>query len=123
VIALEPRGKGMMAMTLRYPYEMRKEEDYFDDIEDEKVPKDMVDLAGHIVETKRGHFKPQKFDDRYEDASKELIAKKEHGEKIEKPKEREPSNVVDLMEALRRIVQTEKVGKTERKSSTHHPDR
>jgi DNA end-binding protein Ku len=53
IIALEARGKGMMGITLRYPYEVRKEEDYFDDITDEKVPKDMLDLAAHIVDTKK----------------------------------------------------------------------
>src|SRR4051812_9176268 len=51
-IALEARGKGMMGMTLRYPYEVRKETEYFDDIPDEKIPKDMLDLASHIVESK-----------------------------------------------------------------------
>jgi Ku protein len=51
IISLEPRGKGLMGMTLRYPYEVRKEKDYFDDIADEKVPKDMLDLAAHIVDT------------------------------------------------------------------------
>src|SRR5262245_34721116 len=51
VIALEPRGKGLLGVTLRYPYEVRKEDEYFDDIEDEKIPKDMLDLASHIVET------------------------------------------------------------------------
>src|SRR2546421_915315 len=61
IIALEARGKGMMGVTLRYPYEVRKEEDYFDDIESERVPKDMLDLAMHIVETKRGKFDPAKF--------------------------------------------------------------
>jgi DNA end-binding protein Ku len=85
VIALEPRGKGMMGVTLRYPYEVRKEEDYFDEIPDEKVPKDMLELARHIVETKAGHFKPDKFDDHYEDALKELIKKKQSGQKIERP--------------------------------------
>src|SRR5882762_7494728 len=70
IIALEPRGKGMMGVTLRYPYEVRKEDDYFDDIKDEKLPKDMLELASHIVETKAGHFDPNKFDDRYEDALK-----------------------------------------------------
>ena len=68
IIALEPRGKGMMGVTLRYPYEVRKEDGYFDDIPDEKVPKDMLELATHIVGTKAGHFNPEKFDDRYEDA-------------------------------------------------------
>src|ERR1700742_4684664 len=71
IIALEARGKGMMGITLRYPYEVRKEEDYFDTIENEKIPKDMIDLAVHIVETKTGHFKPQQFKDEYEDALKD----------------------------------------------------
>ena len=58
IIALEARDKGMLGVTLRYPYEVRKQADYFDDIKDEKVPKDMLDLALHIVETKRGDFEP-----------------------------------------------------------------
>jgi DNA end-binding protein Ku len=66
VIALEPRGKGLLGITLRYPYEIRKEDQYFDDIENEKIPKDMMELASHIVETKSGHFNPQKFEDHYE---------------------------------------------------------
>src|ERR1700761_345976 len=104
IIALEARGKGMMGITLRYPYEVRKEEDYFDGIENEKIPKDMIDLAVHIVETKTGHFKPQQFKDEYEDALKDLLRKKQKGEKIEAPKERAPSNVVNLMDALRQSV-------------------
>ena len=56
VIALEPRDKGMLGITVRYPYEVRKAEDYFDDIPDEKIPKDMRELAAHIVQTKAGHF-------------------------------------------------------------------
>ena len=59
IIALEARGKGLFGITLRYPYEVRKEADYFDDIPDEKIPKDMLDLAAHIVETKAGHFDPK----------------------------------------------------------------
>src|SRR5438445_5364249 len=80
VIALEPRDKGMLGITLRYPYEVRNEKDYFDDTPNEKIPKDMLELASHIVETKAGHFHPEKFEDRYEDALKELIRKKQHGE-------------------------------------------
>jgi DNA end-binding protein Ku len=68
----------------------------------------MLDLATHIVETKKGHFKPEKFDDRYEDALKELLKKKQSGEKIERPKEREPSKVINLMDALRKSVETGK---------------
>ncbi len=60
IIALEPRGKGLLGITLRYPYEVRKEDEYFEDIPDEKIPKDMLELASHIVETKSGHFEPMR---------------------------------------------------------------
>jgi DNA end-binding protein Ku len=104
VIALEARDRGLMGITLRFPYEVRNEKDYFDAIKDEKVPKDMLELASHIVETKRGKFDPKRFEDRYEDALKQLLKRKQKGEKIERPKENKPSNVVDLMEALRKSV-------------------
>ena len=107
IIALEPRGKGMMGVTLRYPYEVRKPDEYFEGIEDEKIPKDMLELATHIVDTKRGKFEPDKFEDEYEDALKELLRKKQKGEKIEAPKERAPSNVINLMDALRNSVKAE----------------
>jgi DNA end-binding protein Ku len=121
IISLEARGNGMMGMTLRYPYEVRKEEDYFDDIEDEKVPKDMLDLATHIVDTKKGKFAPEKFEDRYEDALKALIKKKQKGEKIERPKESRPAKVVDLMEALRQSVKSGGSGGERRKPERSHP--
>ncbi len=108
IIALEARGKGMMGVTLRYPYEVRDEEEYFDDISDEKLPKDMLELAAHIVETKKAHFEPECFEDRYEDALKDLLKKKRHGEKIEAPRERAPAKVINLMDALRRSVETER---------------
>jgi DNA end-binding protein Ku len=75
IIALEARGKGMLGVTLRYPYEVRKEAEYFDDIPEPKITKDMLDLATHIVETKTGEFDPKKFEDQYEDALKELLKK------------------------------------------------
>jgi DNA end-binding protein Ku len=92
-------------VTLRYPYEVRKGDEYFEDIEDEKIPKDMLELASHIVETKAGHFEPQKFEDQYEDALKELIRKKQSGKPIERPERREPAKVINLMDALRRSVE------------------
>ena len=104
IIALEARDKGMLGVTLRYPYEVRKQEEYFAEIKEEKVPKDMLDLAIHIVETKTGHFKPAEFKDQYEDALKDLLRKKQKGEKIERPKEREPSNVINLMDALKQSI-------------------
>ena len=59
IIALEARDKGLIGVTLRYPYEVRKEADYFDDIADEKLPKDMLDLAKHIVGSKKAEWKPE----------------------------------------------------------------
>jgi DNA end-binding protein Ku len=111
VIALEPRGKGIMGTLLRYPYEVRDEKEYFDDIPDLKLGKDMMDLAQHIVKTKSGHFDPHTFEDHYEGALKELIQKKSKGIKIEAPKERMPSKVINLMDALRQSVKSEMPGR------------
>jgi DNA end-binding protein Ku len=122
VIAVEPRDKGMIGVTLRYPYEVRNPAEYFEGIEDEKVPKDMLDLAVHIVETKRGEFEPQKFEDHYENALKELLRKKQHGERIERPKEPTKSNVVNLMDALRQSLQAERGG-TGRGSPSPKPNK
>jgi DNA end-binding protein Ku len=120
IIALEPRGKGLLGITLRYPYEVRKEEEYFEDIPDEKIPKDMLELASHIVETKSGHFEPEEFEDQYEDALNELLKKKQAGEKIEAPKERAPAQVINLMDALRRSVDAERGGgKTKRPAAAN----
>jgi DNA end-binding protein Ku len=82
VIALEARDKGLLGVTLRYPYEVRKEEEYFDDIPEEKLPKDMLDLAKYIVDSKKAEWKPERFEDQYEDALKELLKKKQSGQKI-----------------------------------------
>ena len=90
---------------MRCPYEVRDEKDYFDEIPDEKVPKDMLELAHHIVEGKSGHFTPQKFEDEYENALKELLRKKQAGQPIERPERPEPARVVNLMDALRRSVE------------------
>jgi DNA end-binding protein Ku len=104
VIALEPLDKGLVGTLLRYPYELRSEDKYFDEIQDVKVTKDMLDLAKHIVNQKSGSFEPEKFEDHYETALIDLINKKRAGKPIT-PKERPAaSNVVDLMEALRRSV-------------------
>jgi DNA end-binding protein Ku len=116
IIALEARGKGLLGVTLRYPYEVRKEDEYFDGITDEKIPKDMLDLARHIVGTKKARFEPERFEDQYEDALKDLLKKKQSGQKIEAPREREPSKVVNLMEALRRSVETERGGERRKPS-------
>jgi DNA end-binding protein Ku len=104
IIALEPMDKGLMGTLLRYRYEVRDPKEYFDDIQDVKVTKDMLDLARHIVDQKAGHFEPDKFEDQYETALVDLINQKRAGKPIT-PKERpRGENVVDLMEALRRSV-------------------
>jgi DNA end-binding protein Ku len=120
VIALEPRGNGLMGMTLRYPYEVRDEKDYFDDIPHETVPKDMLELATHIVQSKAGHFKPDKFEDHYETALRDLIKRKQEGKPIEKTKEREPAKVIDLMEALRKSAGKEAPARRSSGRATSH---
>jgi DNA end-binding protein Ku len=122
IIALEARGKGLLGITLRYPYEVRNEADYFDDIPDEKIPKDMLELASHIVKTKAGHFEPSKFEDQYEDALKELLKKKQEGKPIERPERPKPTNVVNLMDALRQSVEAGGAS-TSNKAKAHAPAR
>jgi DNA end-binding protein Ku len=108
IIALEPRGKGLMGITIRYPYEVRDEKDYFADIPSERITEEMLELAAHIVKTKQGHFHPEKYNDRYEEALKDLIKRKSQGKKIEPPEKPQPSNVVNLMDALRASVRGDK---------------
>ena len=122
VIAIEPRDKGLLGVTLRYPYEIRKEQDYFGDLADEKVPKQMLELATHIIATKAGQFQPEKFEDHYERALGELVKKKQRGEKIAKPKERTSTKVTSLMEALRQSAAAEGSGSRSqrRHTSTDH---
>jgi DNA end-binding protein Ku len=104
IIALEPLDKGLMGTLLRYPYEVRDPAEYFDEIQEVKVTKDMLDLARHIVDQKSGSFEPDKFEDQYETALVDLINQKRAGKPIT-PKERpRGENVVDLMEALRKSV-------------------
>lgn len=101
VIALEARDNGLMGMLLRYPYEVRPASEYFDEIQDVKITKDMLDLAKHIVEQKSGHFDPGKFEDHYETALQDLLQKKQNGQPIAKVATRSEGNVIDIMSALR----------------------
>jgi DNA end-binding protein Ku len=107
ILMLEARGKGIAATALRYKNEVRNEKDYFDDIPNVKVPHDMVQLAEHILESKRGHFDPSKFEDRYEEALKDLIEAKRKGKAAPTVSTPKPSNVINLMDALRRSVKAE----------------
>jgi DNA end-binding protein Ku len=110
VIALEPYGKGLLGTTLRYAYEVRKPEEYFDGIQDIEVPGEMLKLAEHILDTKKGDFAPAEFEDHYETALVELMRKKQAGFRPPKQKEHAagPRNVINLMDALRRSVEAER---------------
>ena len=110
LLMLEPRGEGIAGTLLRYRNEVRDQHDYFDDIPDVKVPKDMLTLAKHILETKKAKFDPSKFEDRYETALKKLIAAKKAGKEPPPAPSPQPSNVINLMDALRRSVQAERRG-------------
>src|SRR6267154_5727466 len=119
IISLEPLEKGLMGTLLRYPYEVRNEKEYFDDIHDVKVAKDMLDLARHIVEKKAADFDPEKFEDHYEDALTELINAKQSGRTISAKPRPKGENVVDLMDALKKSIGSEAApkGKKPRKAS------
>lgn len=104
IIALEPMDKGLMGTLLRYPYEVRDAAEYFDDIQDVKVTKDMLELARHIVNQKAGHFEPDKFEDQYETALIDLINQKRAGKPILAKERPRGENVVDLMDALRKSI-------------------
>src|ERR1700676_1538691 len=101
IIAIEPLGKGLLGITLRYPYELRDEHEYFDDIQNPKISKDMVELASHILDTKAAHFDPSKFRDEYENALKSLVKRKAAGKPVKSAeREERPDNVINLMDAL-----------------------
>jgi DNA end-binding protein Ku len=109
VIALQPWDKGLLGTTLRYAYEVRNASEYFDEIPDSKIPKEMLQLAEHILESKAGDFDPTTFVDHYEEAVVEMLKRKQAGAPVSKRKEAAPpSNVVNLMDALRRSIAVEK---------------
>jgi len=112
VIAIEPCGKGLLGTTLRYPYEMRETDPYFGDIKTPKITKDMIELARHILESKAAHFDPSTFKDTYEQALKNLVRRKAAGKsvKVAEPEER-PSNVINLMDALKQSLKARASGK------------
>jgi len=112
VMAIEPFEKGLLATTLRYPYELRDADDYFDGIKSPKISKDMIELAVHILDTKAAHFDPSKFKDEYETALKKLVKRKAAGKPIKAAEpEEKPSNVVSLMDALKQSVQGKTSGR------------
>jgi Ku protein len=118
IIAIEPLGKGMLGTTLRFPYELRDDGDFFGDIKSPRIKKDMIELAGHILDTKAAHFDPSKFKDEYEAALKALLKRKAAGKPIKLPEPEEPpSNVINLMDALKQSLKGKRGSKTSRSSA------
>jgi DNA end-binding protein Ku len=119
VMAIEPLGKGLLATTLRYPYELRDESEYFDDIKSPKISKDMIELAGHILDSKAAHFDPSKFKDEYEDALKALVRRKAAGKPVKVvEREEKPGNVVSLMDALKQSLKSKASAKRSSRSAS-----
>jgi DNA end-binding protein Ku len=123
ILMLQPRGRGLMATALRYRTEVRDEEDYFSDIPDIKVPGDMLDLAIHILKSKKTRFEPDKFEDRYENALVDLLKAKQAGKPLPKAAEAKPSNVINLMDALRRSVRAEQGAPARRSTASRGTSR
>jgi Ku protein len=118
IIAIEPWGKGLLGITLRYPYEVRDGDDYFADIKNPKISKDMVELASHILDSKAAHFDPSKFKDEYETALKSLVRRKAAGKPVKAAEpEDESDNVISLMDALKQSLK----GKGSAKRPAHAP--
>ena len=109
---------------MRYPYELRDEEDYFDDIKSPKISKDMIELASHILDTKAAHFDPSRFKDEYENALKALVRRKASGKTIKAvEREKKPDNVINLMDALKASLKGGSAGKQRAPAARQAPAR
>jgi DNA end-binding protein Ku len=117
MILLEPLDEGLVGTTLHAADEVRDEDKVFDEISEVKYPKEMKDLAAHIIESKAAHFDPKQFDDRYEEAVAELLKSKQAGKPMKDKSADKPSNVVNLMDALKRSVSAEKAGSVGKKAA------
>jgi len=114
LVALEPRDKGIIVFTLRMGDEVVSPKDAFADIPAAHAPKQMVEIARNIIEQQEGAFEPEKFEDRYENALRDLIRRKQKGEKLVTAEPVEEDNVIDLMAALKRSLVS---GKSKRRVS------
>lgn len=119
ILAIEPLGKGMLANTLHYDYEMRDEKDYFSGIRSVRADREMVTLAKHILDSKASRFDPSKFKDRYETALRAMVKRKAKGHTIEAAEEEpaESGNVIDLFEALKQSLGRKGADSSPRKRS------
>jgi DNA end-binding protein Ku len=105
MLMLQPRDKGMLATTLRYPYEVRSGAEVFDEIGDVKLPGEMLDIAQEIINRMSGHFEPDTFTDRYEEAVVSMLKAKQAGQTFTVPEPSQPANVVNIMDALKKSLE------------------
>jgi DNA end-binding protein Ku len=108
IVMLEPFDKGLLATTLRYAYQVRGESAAFEDIADVQLQQELLDLAGHIIETKTAAFDVSRYQDRYENALLDLVKAKQAGREVQPVATPRPANVINLMDALRRSIEAEK---------------
>lgn len=129
ILALEPRGEGVLATTIRTEAEVRNHDEIFNDISRKAADPAMISIAEKIIEQLEGPFDPSQFVDRYEEALKQLIEDKKKGRAPARVAEPEDTNVVDLMSALRASLgakgkaapKTEAKPKSKAKAPAHKP--
>jgi DNA end-binding protein Ku len=120
LVALEARDKGIIAYTLRMGDEVVQPKDAFADIPASKPNKQMIEIARKIIEQQEGAFEPEKFEDHYENALRELIRRKEKGEKLVTAEPVDDDNVIDLMEALKKSLKAKGGGTAPAKKRKAH---
>lgn len=118
IVCIRPCRKGLVMDTLRYAYEVREAEKYFEDIPAEAdINEEQLELAEQLIEKKSGKFDPQSFKDRYQEGLMEIIEAKLKGEEVVTGGGRDkPDNVVDIVEALKKSL-AESSGKSSGKKS------
>lgn len=117
-LLVRPYEDGLVATTLNFDYEVRSAEEAFSEIPDMTIKGEMLQLAEHIIGTKKGSFAPESFEDRYDAALAELVRAKMEGREIRAPKPARDEKVVDLMEALRASAKADGKGKKTAAKST-----
>lgn len=123
LVALKPFGKGLLLETLRYEDEIKKPEPFFSEVRAESADPELLDVAKALIERKTTKFDPKQFQDHYQAALRELIARKLKSKgrritEVEEPERRVGGNVIDLMAALKRSLEA---GEGERKATARKP--
>ena len=116
-VLIRPHGRGLIATTLNFDYEVRSSKEAFKEVTKVKVDGEMLDLAKHIIDTKIGKFDPATTDDRYETALAALVEAKANGKKLPKPKPIKVSKPNDLLKALRESAGSEKASEKKPKAA------